>query len=195
MRQLLALFVLFPLMAAAETAYVTDNLRLEMTDAPNNGGQRVQMLESGQEMEVFARGQGYANVRLPDNTEGWVKSAYLVTEKPAKLIVAETIEQRDVLQGELTELRASFAAPAETIAGLESQTATLSSDLVEANSRIADLEQQAGTVESVRQQYKGSLPLKWVAGALFVCLIAGFLLGLWWIDRRIRSRHGGFRVY
>ena len=195
MRLIVSLLAMFPLIAVGQTEYVTDNLRLEMKDAPNNGGSRVQMLESGQEMEVLARGQGYANVRLPDNTEGWVKSAYLVQEKPAKLIVAETIADRDALQAEITQLQASFAAPAETIAGLEAQTTALDEALSGANSRIADLQQQAGSVEAVRQQYKGSLPLKWVAGALLVCLVAGFLGGQWWIDRRIRRRHGGFRVY
>jgi hypothetical protein len=32
-------------------------------------------------------------------------------------------------------------------------------------------------------------------GATSVCLIAGFLAGLWWIDYRSRKRHGGFRIY
>jgi cbb3-type cytochrome oxidase subunit 3 len=39
------------------------------------------------------------------------------------------------------------------------------------------------------------MPLPWVAGALGVCLLAGFLVGLWWVDYRSRKRHGGIRIY
>jgi hypothetical protein len=37
--------------------------------------------------------------------------------------------------------------------------------------------------------------LPWVAAALVVALVAGFVAGLWWLDATIRRRHGGFRVY
>ena len=40
-----------------------------------------------------------------------------------------------------------------------------------------------------------SLPLSWIAAAIGVCLIAGFLLGMWWADYRSRQRHGGIRIY
>ena len=39
------------------------------------------------------------------------------------------------------------------------------------------------------------LPLTWVAAALPVMLIGGFLLGMWWVDHRMRKRHGGIRIY
>ena len=68
------------------------------------------------------RGRNYANVRLPDGTEGWVKAAYLVEEKPAKLVVAETIAERDALAAELEQARASFAEPAQTIDRLRGET-------------------------------------------------------------------------
>jgi hypothetical protein len=34
-----------------------------------------------------------------------------------------------------------------------------------------------------------------VGSAIAVCLIAGFLGGLWWVDHRSRKRHGGIRIY
>ena len=57
-----------------------------------------QNLDSGQAMEILSRDRNYANVRLPDNSEGWVKNAYLVDDKPAKLIVAE-ITGRSLIPG------------------------------------------------------------------------------------------------
>ena len=47
----------------------------------------------------------------------------------------------------------------------------------------------------MQQRYRGSLPLTWVVAAIGVCLVVGFLLGLWWVDARIRKRHGGIRIY
>ncbi len=183
--------------AAAETAYVTDNLRLGLHEAADTSGRPFQMLESGQAMEILSRDRNYANVRLPgpEGTEGWVKAAYLVDDKPAKLIVAETRAERDALAAELTQTRASFAAPAATIEALRNDAEQFDAQLAAANERITELQEENAGFQGLKEQYKGSLPLSWVAAAIGVCLIAGFLLGIWWVDRRSRLRHGGIRIY
>lgn len=195
MRFFLSVLLLLPVIAAAETAYITDNLRLGLHQAPDTSDRAFRMLESGQELEILSRDRNYANVRLPDGTEGWVKAAYLVDEKPAKLIVAETAAQRDALAVELEELRAAFAGPAETIQRLEDETAALGTTLENAQARITELEQENASIQGLKERYKGSLPLSWVGGATAVCLVAGFMLGLWWVDSRSRRRHGGIRIY
>ena len=183
--------------AAADTAYVTDNLRLGLYEAEDTSGRPFRMLESGQAMEILTRDRNYANVRLPgpEAVEGWVKAAYLVEEKPAKLIVAETRAERDAMATELAETKASFAAPAATIEALRGDLAQFDARLVAANGRIAELEEENSDFQGLKEQYRGSLPLSWVAAATGVCLIAGFLLGIWWVDRRSRMRHGGIRIY
>lgn len=195
MRLILGVLALLPLAAIAETAYVTDNLRLGLYEAEDTSGRPFRTLESGQAMEIQLRATNTAQVQLPDGTMGWVKSAYLVTEKPAKLIVAETMAERDALAAELEETRAAFAAPAATIATLESDAVALNEQIEIADARIAELEGEIESVEALKQRYKGSLPVSWVAAAIIACLIAGFLIGLWWTDRRSRARHGGIRIY
>lgn len=195
MRLILGLLALFPLLAAAETAYVTDNLRLGLHNAEDTSDRAFRILESGQPMEILIPGGSYANVRLPDGTEGWVKTAYLVTEKPAKLIVAETMEERDALAAELEETRAAFAEPAATIERLKSETNDLAAQLETAKTEISSLQEENASIDALKSRYKGSLPLTWVAGALFVMLILGFLVGLWFTDHRSRKRHGGIRIY
>jgi SH3 domain protein len=192
---LIGVLTLLPLAAMAETAYVTDNLRLGIHEAADTSGRAFKMLESGQEMNILSRDRNYANVRLPDGTVGWVKNAYLVDDKPAKLIVAETIAERDLLMTELAATKESFAAPAATIDALRSDAAQFDAQLVEANSSIEELTSQNAIYQGLKEQYRGSLPLTWVAAATLVCLIAGFLIGMWWVDRSSRRRHGGFRVY
>ena len=195
MRLIIGFLALLPLIAVAETAYVTDNLRLGLYEAADTSGRPLRMLESGQAMEILTRDRNYANVRLPNETEGWVKAAYLVSDKPAKLIVAETIAQRDALATELEELKRAFAGPAATIEALKNDAAQLKERLNDADALNAELEENISGFQGIQDRYKGSLTVSWVAGATGVCLIAGFALGLWWVDRRSRLRHGGIRIY
>lgn len=194
-RFICVLLAALPLSVAAQTVYVTDNLRLGLHEAEDTSGRPFRMLESGQEMEILSRDRNYANVRLPDATEGWVKNAYLVEEKPAKLIVAEITAERDALAAELAATRESFAAPAATIEALQAEVAQAEGRISDAQSQINDLQAENQAYAGLKEQYRGSLPLSWVAAAIIVCLIAGVLLGMWWVDRQSRNRHGGIRIY
>ena len=197
MRPLLVfgLLVLLPLMAAAETGYVTDRLMLGLHQAADTSDRPFRSLESGTEFEILSRDRLYAHVRLSDGTEGYVKAAYVVYEPPAKLIVNQTQAQVERLTTELDEAKAAFAEPAAVIDSLKAQAETLESDLEASRSRAAELEEDNARYQSRAERYKYSLPYKWVGGAIGVCLIAGFLGGLWWVDHRSRKRHGGIRIY
>ena len=195
MRFIIGVISLLPLLAVAETAYVTDNLRLGLHQAEDTSDRAFRFLDSGQPMEILIPGGNYANVRLPDGTEGWVKSAYLVDEKPAKLIVAETIAERDALAAELEQARQAFAEPAATINGLKNDAAELTTELENARLQVEELQTEVESIRGMKERYRGSVPLNWVGGAILVCLIAGFLGGLKWVDYRSRKRHGGIRIY
>jgi SH3 domain protein len=187
--------ILLPFLAAAETAYVTDNLRLGLHEAADTSDRAFQTLDSGQELEIISRDQFYANVRLPDGTTGNVKVGYLVFDKPAKLIVAETQAEVERLTSELKKLEADFAAPAQTIASLETQLEQSQAAVEVSAASTGELTREVEDLRGKQQQYKFSLPISWVGSAMFVCLLAGFLGGLWWIDHRSRKRHGGIRIY
>jgi SH3 domain protein len=192
----IALFLLvLPIISFAETAYVTDNLRLGLHQAADTSDRAFQTLESGQELEILTRDRNYAQVRLPGGVTGYVKATYLVFEKPAKLIVAETQQANQALQDELADLRASFAAPAATIDALEQKVSNLQADIDESTSRISVLTDENDGFRRRFDQFKNSLPITWVVGAMSVCLIAGFLVGMWWVDLQSRKRHGGIRIY
>ena len=146
-------------------------------------------------MEILARDRNYAQVRLPDGTLGYVKVAYLVSEKPAKLIVTETQAANTELEQKLAELNAAFSQPATTIAALELEISENRSKLEESTSQIGQLLYDNDDLKRQQSRYKYSLPVTWVGGALLVCILAGFLGGLWWTDNRSRKRHGGIRIY
>ncbi len=181
--------------ALAQTAYVTDQLRLGLHRAADTSDRAFRTLDSGQELEILSQNRNYAQVRLPDGTVGYVKVAYTVTEKPAALVVAETRAENERLSNELTRAREQFAAPAAAIADLERQVGEQAALLDQSNARIEELAAANDRYLSRQAQYQYSLPLIWVTGAMIVCLIAGILGGIWWIDYRSRKRHGGIRVY
>ena len=192
---LMALILQAPVQAQSEIGYVTDNLRLGLHQAPDTSDRAFRTLESGQSLEIISRNRNYANVRLPDGVEGYVKAAYLVFDKPAKLIVAETEAERAALQKELEETKSAFAAPAATIASLEAKLAESQAAAETSAGQVETLTSQVEDFRGRQDQFKYSMPITWVGGAMFVCLLAGFLGGLWWVDRASRKRHGGIRIY
>ena len=191
----LGMLLLLPGLAAAETAYVTDTLQLGLHQAADTSDRPFRNLNSGQQLEVLSRTTYYAHVQLPDGTQGYVKAGFLVSDKPARLVVEETIAERDRLARELEEARRAFASPAATIDALRQETSDLQGRLTASEERAAELQEDNDALRRQQGQYKFSMPLPWVAGATGVCLIGGFLLGLWWVDYRSRKRHGGIRVY
>jgi len=195
MRVAFSICILFPLAVAAETAYVTDNLRLGLHQAPDTSDRAFRTLESGQEMEILSQNRNYAQVRLPEGTVGYVKAAFITSEKPATLIVAETRTESERLAAELERMNAQFEAPAAAIADLERRVAAQEAELGKRAARIEELTAANARYLSRQEQYAYSLPLTWVSGAMLLCLVGGVLAGMWWLDWRSRRRHGGIRVY
>jgi SH3 domain protein len=191
----LTLWVTLPVATLAETAYVTDNLRLGLHQAADTSDRAFRTLESGQAVEILSRDRNYAHIQLPDGVQGYLKAAYLVFEKPAKLIVTETQAANDRLVRELEDTKQAFAGPAATIDALENDVARHKAALVESSAKVEELTEENDKFRRRQSGYKHSMPLPWVAGALGVSLLAGFLLGLWLVDYRSRKRHGGIRIY
>lgn len=184
-----------PAAVHAETAYVTDNLRLGLHQAADTSDRAFRTLESGQTVEILSRDRNYAQVRLPDGEQGYLKAAYLVFEKPAKLIVTETQAENEKLTQELESTKQAFAGPAATIDSLESDVARNKAALNESLAKVEELSKENSRFRRRQSGYKYSMPFPWVAGALGVSLLAGILLGLWIVDYRSRKRHGGVRIY
>jgi len=127
--------------------------------------------------------------------QGYLKAAYLVFEKPAKLIVAETQAENEKLVRQLAETKQAFAEPAAAIAALENDIVERQSALDESTTRVEELTKENDRFRRRQDNSRYAMPLPWVAGALGVCLLAGFLVGLWFVDYRSRKRHGGIRIY
>ncbi|MEM1261170.1 MAG: TIGR04211 family SH3 domain-containing protein [Pseudomonadota bacterium] len=183
--------------AAAQEAtyYVTDRLRLGLHAAEDTSDRPFRVLDSGQALTVVQRNGNYASVRLPDGTEGYVKAAYLVDEKPAVLVVSERASAYAAMETELADAKANFAGSAGRIAELERQVDELGGDLAARKDKLQSLTQENEKFRSRMSLYRFSMPWPMVLGSILVAVVLGVIGGMWWIDHRSRKRHGGFRIY
>ena len=181
--------------AAAETVYVTDSLRLGLHVAPDTSDKPFDNLLSGTPVEVLERNSSYAHVRLADGREGWVKATFLVADKPAAARVLELEEALGDVENAAAAAKTAQTTAEQELANLrgELQAKTGSSESIQET--IERLERENTAHLERIEQYRNTLPLAWVIPAVVVALVAGFLVGLWWLDALIRRRHGGFRVY
>ncbi len=181
--------------AAAETAYVTDSLRLGLHHESDTSGKPFETLVSGTALEVLERAPNFARVRTPGGQEGWVKSTYLVEEKPAQQRVTELEAELATLRAEVDQTREARVTAEGELHRLGRQVADTSGSTEAVQETLSRLKQENQAYEARLETYRRSLPLPWVAAALVVTLVAGFVGGLWWLDSLIRRRHGGFRIY
>lgn len=181
--------------ALAETVYVTDILRLGQHQAQDTSDRAFRMLVSGTELEVLERVPNFARVRAPDGREGWVKSNYLVNEKPARLRVTELEAQVVENDAKLAAAEEARQAAEQAYEKLRAEIAASENSSESVQAKLLQLTEENDRYRSRLDSFRGSVPLSWVAVALLVMLGAGFLAGLWWIDFQSRRRHGGFRVY
>jgi SH3 domain protein len=178
-----------------ETAYVTDMVQLGLHHERDTSGEAFENLVSGTELTVLERVPNYARVRTADGQEGWVRSFYLVAEKPARLRLAETEAEVERLERELESLRTTQDDSTTETASLMARAERDIAAAAASRETLERLQQENDAYAERMELYRGALPWPWIAGALVVALAAGFLAGWWWLDASIRRRYGGFRMY
>ena len=181
--------------ASAETAYVTDSLRLGLHRAADTSDRPFENLVSGTPLEVLERTANYARVRVGDGRDGWVKAAFIVTEKPAAARVLELEAERAGYEEAAASARADKSAAELELARLRSELQATTGSAESVQETIERLQREGAAQAEQLESYRHALPIVWVIPAVVVALVAGFLAGLWWLDASIRRRHGGFRVY
>jgi Bacterial SH3 domain len=171
----------------AATAYVSDQLVLNVYAEQNQQGQRLATLHSGARVETLGASADYTQVRLPDGVTGWVKSSYLTTDEPAAVRVKQ-------LEEELDRSRATTPALAEAAAKgemerLESELAAKQTAL---DAALAVRAPAPGAAPPDPPHTRGTL-LGFGIGVAAAGL--GFWAGYVTLARRVRRKFGGLKVY
>jgi SH3 domain protein len=181
--------------AETETVYVTDSLRLGLHAAADTSDRPFDNLISGTTLEVLERNSNYARVRLADGREGWVKAAFIVTEKPAAARVLDLEAEMAGFESAVASAKAAQGAAEHELARLRSELQATTGSAESVQETIERLQRENSAQAEQLDSYRRALPIVWVVPAVLLALVAGFLGGWWWLDAAIRRRHGGFRVY
>jgi SH3 domain protein len=182
---------LAPLQAGAETVYVTDELRLGLYDNEMATGRQFKTLVSGAALEVLEKSLMTIRVRTEEGDEGWVKTAYIVTEEPGRRRAAGLAVENEKLQATIEASSAELLAAQARISNLETELADAQAgieELPELRNTNAELEAQLASVDAMVARH-------WLLIAALAMLIIGFGAGYYWLDRRVRKQFGGVRVY
>jgi hypothetical protein len=175
--------MLFATAASAATAYVSDELVLNVYAEENNQGQRLATLHSGAGVETLSVNGEFTQVRLADGTTGWVKSSFLTAKEPASVRVKQ-------LEEELERTRATTPALAEAAA--RSEVDRLSRELA---LKQAQLDANRNAPGAPAAAFASPMLVWFSCGAVALAAGCGFWLGYATLARRVRRKFGGIRVY
>ena len=207
---IIVFLVLCMQLSAQEFAYVTYSLLLRVYSSPSGDGEALQTIESGDSVEVLEKQNGFSRVITNDGTQGWVKSAFLVQEPPAKLLYYSVSQQNEELKSEIANLQNSTTNSADNYNDADRQKiADLESELVKQQELNQTLHDQLADIENdqTKQSTKTSVVpqasiislfsvenKKWLLIGIPIGLIlVGLLLGLKISSWRLRKRLHGFR--
>ena len=182
--------------ARAETLYVIEQLVVNLNSAPDASGERIATVKSGEALEVLERAGEQVHVRLPNGKEGWIRAGYVSADEPLRPRLAQRDAEVARLKDELGRLRAQLAAPHGAPSAPASATGGAGAAAPPA---VAPAEDPAAPPPRSLFNTPGEeTPVRvwpWALGAALVALGTGFVLGAITLDRYIRRKYGGLRIY
>ena len=179
----------------AETRYVTDRLYLGLYPEPEAQGKPLRTLVSGTAVEVLESRRNYTRVRLSSGEEGWVKSAFLVDETPPRFRLTALESAQAQAEERIARLRSELGQARDRAAGLEARARQCEVARQDAEDRLRALGAREEELRARLENIGYSVRWTWALAAVVLAAVLGFIGGWSWLDRKIRKRHGGFRIY
>ena len=160
--------------AGAETVYVSDEIKLTVRSGPGTDRKILDIVSTGERMEILEDGEEWVLIRLSDEKEGWVLKRYLSTEKPSQLKLEELQNKHGRLASKADELTKEN----ET---LKASNAKVNQDLQE---KTKALEEMTRSYEELKQDSDASTfqMRKYLvfffsgAGILFIGILLGVVM-------------------
>lgn len=204
--------------AQTETQYVIEQLVVSVNATTDGSGNRVGQIKSGDHVEVLERQGEQTRVRTASGEEGWVRTSYLSSTPPLRDQLKARTDELEKLRQEKTKLESDLAGARKSLSAATaadaassvapSSTASDSSPSPSAAAETRPAQSPPPEVASTDAAPPSNPPLFSSEGMMpsrpswLVALIAsvatlgiGFALGWRMLDRRIRAKYGGLRIY
>jgi SH3 domain protein len=81
------IYAVFP--AWADTRYVTDRMVISMREERSPESPAVAYIIAETPVEVLMETEDYLFVRIPNGQEGWVRSKYIMTQRPKSMVIKD----------------------------------------------------------------------------------------------------------
>ena len=192
---------------AEQTAYITDSLRLRVYANPDESSKVLETIDSGDSIELFESQGAFSKVRIYDGTVGWIKSAFIVEEPPAKLLYYSVSEQNKELKQQIEALQNSTEDTNSTENGQVDELQQALAEQQQLNQQLQEqlsaqvqnkLDQNTSernqTITTTLATHNYSKYTIWLLGLAAALAILGFLFGIKISSLRMRKRLHGFRL-
>ena len=182
----------------AEPLYVIEQLVVAVSSAPDASGERVATLKSGDRVELIERAGDQVHVRLASGREGWVRASYLSADEPLRVRLAQRDAEVARLGDEVNALKAQLRANPAPVPATAATGAAPVPSVAAAPASIAAAEGPGGArtdaLFSVAEE-RPHLLWPWTVASWLIGFGLGFGLGALMLDRHIRRKYGGLRIY
>lgn len=115
-----------PLLASADTQYVSDNLIIMMRSGAGGEYKILKTLKTGTPLEIIEEGGDYYRVQTKDGTEGWVLKRYMTVDTPKKIVISVLKQKIKRSKADLARLKSERAVLAQ---GFKSDKSLYKSDV------------------------------------------------------------------
>jgi hypothetical protein len=191
---LLAAGLALPAVLRAETLYVIEQLVVTVSSTPDASGERVATLKSGDRVEVLERSGDEVHVRLANGRDGWVRASYLSADEPLRVRLAQRDAEVARLGDEVNALKAQLRSTPATGAAPVAASAVPAAASMPPPATEDPLAGASGALFS-RGEERARPAWPWTLAAALIGFGAGFGLGALMLDRHIRRKYGGLRIY
>ncbi|MBS0580255.1 MAG: SH3 domain-containing protein [Proteobacteria bacterium] len=172
--------------AGGEPLYVVEQVVVSVNANADGSGERVASLKSGERVELIERAGEAVHVRLADGKEGWLRAIYLSGDAPLRPRLAQSEAEVTRLQAQVARLEGQLAAAGNARRDPQPPAAAAAP---------ADPPAPGGLFAPPPEDAPRAVVWPWVLLALLAGLAAGFVLGWRILDRNIRRKYGGLRIY
>ena len=184
----------------AESMYVTDLIKLTLRSGPSTEYKILDVVESGQQVEILQPGEDWSLVRMADGKEGYVLTRYLTPDPTHNVLLeqlqekhkvltqqaAALLEENTKLKEENKDLKSSLSSTEQTFQKLDkdykelkagsAEFLTLKAKYKQASENLAEQTKRAEKLDEELGRVELNQYIKWFLAGSGVLLV-GFIIG------------------